>query len=111
MEINFQNHRFAQQCSQKKKLKKKHGQIRARKIMQRLGALGAANTLADMRYFPGRCHELKGDHAGQLALDLDHPYRLIFEPDHDPIPRKGDGGLDWTAVTAVCIIGVEDYHG
>ena len=24
---------------------------------------------------------------------------------------KADGGLDWTAVTAVVIVGVEDYHG
>ena len=64
-----------------------------------------------MRLLPGRCHELTGDRAGQLALDLDHPYRLIFMPFHDPIPTKADGGLDWTAVTAVVIVGVEDYHG
>ena len=37
--------------------------------------------------------------------------RLIFMPFHDPIPTKADGGLDWTAVTAVVIVGVEDYHG
>jgi proteic killer suppression protein len=51
------------------------------------------------------------DHAGQLALDLDHPYRLIFEPADEPIPTKSDGGLDWNQVTAVRIIGVENYHG
>ena len=27
----------------------------------------------------GRCHALKGDRAGQFAMDLIHPYRLIFE--------------------------------
>jgi len=58
-----------------------------------------------------RCHELKGDRTGQLSLDLDHPYRLIIEPAHDPIPRKPDGGLDWNKVTAVMIVGVEDTHG
>ena len=71
----------------------------------------AAETLEDMRLLPGRCHELTGDRAGQLALDLDHLYRLIFMPFHDPIPTKADSGLDWTAVTAVVIVGVEDYHG
>lgn len=111
MDIFFQDDRFARQCSQKKTLQKRHGRVRARKILQRLKALGAAATLADMRDFPGRCHELKGDRAGQLALDLDHPYRLIFEPNHDPIPRKTDGGLDWKTVTSVRIIAVEDYHG
>jgi proteic killer suppression protein len=44
-------------------------------------------------------------------LDVDHPYRLLFVPDHDPVPAKDDGGLDWTHVTAVRIIGIEDTHG
>jgi proteic killer suppression protein len=57
-----------------------------------------------------RCHELKGDRAGTLAVDLQHPYRLIFEPANDPVPSKADGGLDWTAVTSVRILAVEDYH-
>ena len=110
MNISFKDHRFAEQCNKQRLLQRKQGLIRAKKISQRLTTLQAAETLADMNYLPGRCHELKGDHLGQLALDLDHPYRLIIEPDHDPIPRLADGGLDWAGVTAVCIIGVEDYH-
>lgn len=50
------------------------------------------------------------DRALQLSLDLDHPYRLIFEPANEPIPTKPDGGLDWNKVTAVRILGVEDTH-
>ncbi|WP_229548556.1 hypothetical protein [Nostoc sp. CHAB 5836] len=49
--------------------------------------------------------------AGQLSLDLDGPYRLIFEPADQPIPLKPDGGLDWDKVTAVEILGVENTHG
>lgn len=41
---------------------------------------------------------------------LDHPYRLIFESADEPIPTKSDGGIDWTKVTAVRILGVEDTH-
>jgi len=44
-------------------------------------------------------------------VDLDHPYRLIFVPDHNPVPKREDGGLDWSRVTAVIILGVEDTHG
>lgn len=74
--------------------------------------LHAAETLADFRTLPqARCHELKGDRSGQLSLKLKHPYRLIITPAHDLVPRKEDGGLDWTQVTAVYILGVEDYHG
>lgn len=89
---------------------RKHGAIRAKRIRQRLDDLRAAEVLEDMRHVPGRCHELKGDRAGQLSLDLDHPYRLIFEPANAPVPTKEDGGLDWTKVTAVIIIGVVDTH-
>ncbi len=60
---------------------------------------------------PGRCHELTGDRARQLSIDLDHPYRLIFEPVEEPPPLKRDGGLDWSAVLAIRIIGIEDTHG
>jgi len=45
-----------------------------------------------------------------LAVDVVHPYRLIFDPANDPIPKKDDGGLDWTKVTAITVLAVEDYH-
>ena len=87
------------------------GPIQAKKLRQRLDELRAASTLETMRNLPGRCHELLHDRAGQLSLDLEHPHRLIFEPANDPVPRKQDGGLNWTAVTAVRILGVVDTHG
>ena len=89
---------------------KKFGADRANRIRRRLDDLRAAQTLEDMRYLPGRCHELRGNRTNQLSLDLDHPYRLLFTPSQEPPPRKADGGLDWTQVTAVTIIGVEDTH-
>jgi hypothetical protein len=36
--------------------------------------------------------------------------RLLFIPDQNPMPRKEDGGLDWTQVIAVKIVGVRDTH-
>ena len=110
MDISFEDKKFEKQCNTFKLLQKEQGAVRAKKINQRLGTLRAASTLADMKNLPGRCHELTGDRAGQLSLDLDHPYRLIFEPANEPIPRKEDGGLDWTKITAVRIIGVVDTH-
>jgi proteic killer suppression protein len=43
-------------------------------------------------------------------MDLDHPYRLIFISDNDPVPLKKDGGLDWSRITAIKILGVENTH-
>ena len=80
-------------------------------IRRRLDELKAATTLDDINRLPGpRCHELKGNRAGQLSVDLDHPYRLIFKPANDPLPEKSDGGLDWNQITAIEITGIEDTH-
>lgn len=84
--------------------------VRARKIQQRLKDLQAAETLADMRVLPGRCHELHGNLAGHLSLDLDHPYRLLFRPAVDLDPSRGGGGLDWSAVSAVVVVAIVDTH-
>lgn len=61
--------------------------------------------------FPGRCHELKGERAGQLSVDLTHPHRLVFVPSDDPPPERPEGGLDWGLVTAITVIAIEDTHG
>lgn len=111
MEIQFQSRRFEKECNEQKRLIRKHGPIRAKRIRQRLDDLHAADVLEDMTNAPGNCHELTGDRSGQISLDLDHPYRLIFEPANNPVPRKEDGGLDRARITAVIIIGVEDTHG
>jgi toxin HigB-1 len=110
MEIYFADSKFQKLCQSERTLQKEHGPTRTRKILRHLERLRFAHNLADMRLVSGRCHELHGDRAGQLALDLDHPYRLIFRPYHEPIPTKVDGGLDWQQVTAILIIAVEDYH-
>lgn len=87
------------------------GSDQAKRLRRRLDDLRAAENLSLMRELPGRCHELAGDRQGQLSLDLVHPYRLIFEPANSPVPEKDDGGLDWTKVTGVRILDVEDTHG
>ena len=110
MDIHFTSEKLKKLYNTQSLLVKKHGTDRATRIRRRLDDLRAADTLEDMRYLPGRCHELKGDRAGQLSLDLDHPYRLIFTPAANSLPRKPDGGLDWTQVTAITILDVEDTH-
>lgn len=109
MEVLFDDADLAETFGNARELRKKHGAVRAKKIEQRLKALREARSLADMRYLPGRCHELRGDLVGHLTLDLDHPYRLLIRPAVDAEPRP-DGGLDWVAVSAVLVLGVVDTH-
>ena len=112
MDILFKNKKLKKQFNEA--LDTTHGPIRAKKIRARLAAFRGARSLAD--FWPPksgqeRCHELTtGARHGQLSVDLDHPYRLIFEPANEPAPRREDGGLIWEQVTAIRVLGVEDTH-
>ncbi len=115
MDISFRNKKLEKAFNEGAQLEKLHGALRAKKIRIRMKELRAANTLMDFwppKTPPGRCHELtEGQRVGQLSVDLDHPYRLIFVPNHNPTPTRHEGGLDWSQVTAITILGVEDTHG
>ena len=79
--------------------------------MMRLAVLANAPTLAAVPHSPpDRRHQLTGDREGQYAVDLDHQNRLIYVPNHDPVPRLNDGGIDIDRVTAITIMEVTDYH-
>ena len=114
MDIFFKNKKLSKEFNEGARLERLHGVQRARKIRLRMGEFRAAVCLLDFwppKSGPGRCHELtQGRRNGQLSVDLDHPYRLIFSPAHNPIPTHEDGGLDWSKVTAIVILGVEDTH-
>ena len=114
MDISFKSTRLEKQFNEGRQLEKVHGSCRARAIRLRMTVLRAALNLKDFwppKSGPCRCHELtEGKRRGQLSVDLDHPYRLIFVPNHKPVPVKRDGGLDWEQVTAITIIGIEDTH-
>jgi proteic killer suppression protein len=110
LDIIFQNKDFKDECNSYKLLVRHQGTLRAKKIKNRLDNLAAAVVLEDMRFLPGRCHELTGDRKGQLSLDLDHPWRLIFIPADDPPELMTDGGIDWKNIRAIKILGIEDTH-
>jgi proteic killer suppression protein len=113
LEIRFRSKKLEQEFNEERLLRTSYGERQARKIRNRMAALRAAETLGDFwppYHKPERCHELTGDRAGQLSMDLEHPYRLIFRPTHNPLPTKPDGGLDWFQVTAIEILGMEDTH-
>ena len=110
MEVTFSSKKLQKVFNSRAKLNGEYGPKMAALIAQRLYDLNAAGNLEEMRLLPGRCHELVGNLKGHLALDLLHPKRLIFVPDHDPRPQLGGGRLDWVNVTRVKIIKVIDYH-
>ena len=109
MNITFSNNKIEKIANNDWERLAKLGKIRANKVKQRLDDLFAAKTLEDVRYLPGRYHELIENRKGQWACELDQPYRLIFVP-HRPIPINVHGGYIWSEITGVEIIQIADYH-
>jgi Plasmid maintenance system killer protein len=70
----------------------------AEKIQQRVDQIEAAISVEMMIQFRiGRCHKLTGDRKKQYAVDLIHPYRLVFE-------KKGN------EIQIAHIMEIVDYH-
>jgi proteic killer suppression protein len=86
------------------------GPARAKLFNKRLTDLYDAESLEDVRYLPGKYHELIGNRKGQWSCDLDQPYRLIFQPCEDPIPANEHGQYIWLEIVDVEIIEIVDYH-
>jgi proteic killer suppression protein len=111
MDIRFADRKLERECNDSRLLRRRHGERRAKLLRRRLDELHDAQVLEDLRNVTGaRCHELTGNLKGFLSVDLDHPYRLLIRPDHDPVPRRPDGGVDWSNIQAVIVVGVEDTH-
>lgn len=111
MVIYFRTKKLQKICSNTDEAIKKLGPKMALKLHQRMMELKAATCLADIsKVPPARCHRLSGNRDGQLSVDLEHPYRLLFIPANDPIPVTQDGGLDWTKVTEIEIVEIIDTH-
>lgn len=111
IEIAWANRKLEKSCSDDCRGAKDFGTEQWKVLSRRLVSLRAAPTLADMRGVPGNCHGLSTNRAGEFAMGLRGPFRLIFEPDHDPLPTLDDGGIDTTRVTKIRIKEVDDYHG
>ena len=110
MKIGFKNRKLAKIFNDDKLLTMHYGE-NCRQIMRRMFVLQAALNLSQVsNKKPERCHQLKGDRKGEFAVDLKQPHRLVFIPDHEPVPKLENGGIDLKSVTDIIILGVEDYH-
>jgi len=110
MDIIFKSKKLEDFCNSHSAMQREYGAKLAKVLRRRLDDLRAAPNLQIMKVLPGRCHELTGARNGQLAVDLEHPKRLVFEPSHETLPVKKDGGLDWAGVTVIKIVEIVDYH-
>jgi proteic killer suppression protein len=80
VDITFKNKKLKKYAEDFNACSRQMGSRSAELFFKRLNALKVVDSLDDVKAFPGRFHELTGDRKGQWSCDLDHPYRLIFEP-------------------------------
>ena len=90
MDITYKNNKIKKVCTDAKVAERTYGREMAekihQKIHQRIDEIGAADTVEMMIQFHiGRCHPLTQNRKGQYAVDLVHPYRLVFEKNGDEI--------------------------
>ena len=108
MEIDIPDDDLRALCQEQRLAIRKLGAACARKLRSRLADLQAAAHVREL--VAGRPHPLTGDRKGQMALDLHGGVRLVFAPNHDPVPRFADGGIDWAQVRRITIVFIGDYH-
>ena len=98
MDITYKNNKIKSICTDAKTAERTYGREMADKIYQRIDEICAADTVEMMVLFHiGRCHPLTQNRKGQYAVDLVHPYRLVFE-------KKGD------EIQIANILEIVDYH-
>ena len=98
MDITYKNKKIEKVCTEVKAAERTFGREMADKIHHRIDEIVAADTVEMMIQFHiGRCHPLTQNRKGQYAVDLIHPYRLVFEK---------NGG----EIQIAKILEIVDYH-
>jgi len=110
VDISFRSKKLANILNSESLLKREYG-VNAPVIKVRLATLEAVECLAEVPTTPPeRRHLLTGKFTGCYAVDLRHPWRLVFQPAEDPPPKKRDGGHDLQKITSIVILDILDYH-
>lgn len=112
MRVSFATKRLEKEMGSATAIQRRYGDL-AKRIKMRLDILYQADSLADVPQAPPtRRHQLadSGGYVGCFAVDVSGNWRLVFRPDHDPVPSTEDGGINLLAIKAIIIIAIVDYH-
>ncbi|MBC8487641.1 MAG: type II toxin-antitoxin system RelE/ParE family toxin [Bacteroidetes bacterium] len=110
MIITFTDKKLKKYANNKKLAVQKMGAKRAKLYQIRLDDMIDAENFTDLEHLPGRFHQLKENRKDEWSCDLDHPYRLIFTPTEEPIPKDEDGKQILIEINSLKIIEIIDYH-
>ena len=84
MKVKFRTRKLEEQYRNYKDAEKAYGKEIARKYIQRVNIMLAANNINDLKQISVlKCHKLKGSRKEQWAVSLSGFYRLIFTLEGD----------------------------
>ena len=110
MEIEYKDRKLEKIIQDPRKLKKHFNQA-AEIIENRLELLDGVDNLGQISDKPPtRLHSLVGDLKGKYAIDVQRGLRIVFEINHDQIPRLPDNSVDLDNISKIRIMGIYDYH-
>lgn len=98
VEIGYRNKKLERICTDVGYAIKQHGEEMAIKIHYRIDQIRSAENIGMLiRSGFGRCHELNGKRKETYAMDLVHPFRLVFM-------KSSQSEIQ------IIILTIEDYH-
>lgn len=98
MIITYKDNKIEKICTYPEFAERKYNKRMAIKISERINQVIAARSVDWLiQKHIGRCHPLVQNRKGQYAMDLVHPYRLVFE-------KAGD------EIHIVKVLEIVDYH-
>lgn len=109
LQLAFAKKSLRDLCENKVKADCDLGMEMAEKLRRRLADFRAATCVTDL--VAGQPRELKGGRRAEFTVELNRGSRVILCANHNTVPLFESGGVDWSKVTRVKILRIENNYG
>jgi proteic killer suppression protein len=109
LELAFDTKSLRDLCEKEEKARRELAPDVAQKLKHRLADLRAADSVEDL--VAGRPRETESANPGYFVIDLTDGSRLAFCANHRNVPLLTSGGVDWSRVSRIKILRIENAHG
>ena len=109
LQLAFESKPLRTICESGDQAKNDLGEIVAETLKHRLADLLAATSVQEL--VAGRPRVLPESQGKNMAVDLCDGRRLVFTANHPSNPMTQDNNLDWSRVTRIRILRIEEDHG
>lgn len=109
MELAFESKELREICQNEQEMVRQLGAALSEALKRRLSDLRAAPSVRDLP--AGEPRIVDAGHSECMVINLDRMRRLVFAANHIKNPTAADGSVDWTRVSRIKILRIEEGHG